>query len=148
PAASLRLAAARTAAASTQSGTAAIHVTQNGQPWAGRIVTWNGNDISIVEDTSEHPNRESRIVDGTLYDRMPNGDGWLNLGSPQNIDPDTGTTPLEIFAAVQQDVAGQTVNQITGAMTQLTTQTAGDGSVTYSGLVAAAVVAPEQDVKE
>src|SRR5262245_2698977 len=50
PAASLRLAAQRTAVASVQSGTATVRLTKDGQSWAGQTVKWNGDDISLVRD--------------------------------------------------------------------------------------------------
>ena len=49
---------------------------------------------------------------------------------------------------VRADVAGQTFDRITAAMTGLTTQTAVDGSVTYSGSAPAGVIAPEEGVKD
>jgi hypothetical protein len=152
PAAALRLAAAVTSGAAQDSGVAVVRVTQNGQPWAGKTVTWHGDDIAIVEDTrSRNSNNQTRIVDGVLYalGAWPGqDDGWVDLGSPANIDPDSGTTPLEILAAVRADSAGQTLARITGSMTGLTTTTGPDGSVTYAGQAPAGVVAQEQGFKE
>jgi hypothetical protein len=62
--------------------------------------------------TQEHPVRqgragsEMRLVDGTLYGIDDQGDGWVVLGDPASIDPDTGTTPDEYLAAVRQDITG------------------------------------------
>lgn len=70
------------------------------------------------------------------------------MGSPENIDPDSGTTPLQILVAVREDTAGDTFDRITGGMTDLQTQTGEDGSVTYSGRVAAGLVAVEEDYKD
>jgi hypothetical protein len=47
-----------------------------------------------------------RLVDGTLYGIDDQGDGWVVLGDPASIDPDTGTTPDEYLAAVRQDITG------------------------------------------
>jgi hypothetical protein len=93
-------------------------------------------------------NRETRVVDGVVYAPDPEGSGWIRLGSPEDFDPDSGTTPLEILAAVRDDTAGQTLTRITSNMTDLETETGPDGSVTYSGKAPAGVVAQEQGVKE
>jgi hypothetical protein len=151
PVVALRKAAVLTSAASNQSGNAAVRVTKDGQPWAGKTVQWNGDDVAIVQDAPPRPGipgREFRVVDGILYGMKPGGDGWLRLGSPENIDPDSGTTPLEILAAVREDTAGATFDRITGGMTDVQTQTGPDGSVTYSGTVAAGLVATEEGDKD
>ena len=57
------------------------------------------------------------------------------MGSPKNIDPDSGTTPDEYLAAVRDDVGGAALRRITNGMTGLTTRTLGDGSTVYSGAV-------------
>jgi hypothetical protein len=151
PAAALRKAAVLTSAASDQSGKAAVRVAKDGQPWAGKTVNWNGDDIAVVDDAPPRPGtpgREFRVVDRIFYGPNPEGDGWLAMGSPENIDPDSGTTPLEILAAVREDTAGDTFDRITGGMTDLQTQTGEDGAVTYSGKVAAGLVAMEEAYKE
>jgi hypothetical protein len=151
PAAALRLAAVQTSAAAEQSGRAAVRITKDGQPWAGKTVTWNGDDIAIADDAPTRPGhagREIRIVDGQVYVPAWDGPGWIKMGSPENFDPDSGTTPLEILAAVREDTAGQTFDRITGGMTDVSTETGADGSVTYSGSVAAGLVALEEGFKE
>jgi hypothetical protein len=70
------------------------------------------------------------------------------LGSPSSVDPDSGTTPDEILAAVREDVGGATLRRITGGMTGLTASEADDGSTVYRGSVAAGLVARESGFKE
>jgi hypothetical protein len=150
PAAAIGQAATMSAQAAEQSGTVSIEVTQDGERWGSRTVRWNGSDVSI---TQADPGRVGRgdllVVDGTLYGPDPETpDGWFDLGSPANIDPDSGTTPDEYLATVRADVGGDTVRRITGAMTGLTTSPGDDGSVVYRGTVPAGVLAPETGTKE
>jgi len=151
PTVALRQAAMLTSAASDQSGRATVRMTENGQPWAGKTVTWNGDNIAVVEDARPRPGKpgsEFRVVDGILYGQNWDIDGWVAFGPPENVDPDSGTTPLELLAAVREDTAGDTVDRITGGMTDPQTQTGGDGSITYSGGVAAGLVAMEEGLKD
>jgi hypothetical protein len=88
------------------------------------------------------------LVDGTLYGIDPVDGGWVVLGNPQNIDPDSGTTPDEYLAAVREDVGGETLHRIVDGMTGLTTRQLGDGSTVYSGTVPAGLIARESGFKE
>jgi hypothetical protein len=148
--AALRQAATVTAASAERSGTAVVLITHDGEDWAGSTIRWNGNDISI---SRVHPTRdgrfgdELRVVDGLLYG--PDGaGGWLELGSPRNIDPDSGTTPDETLAAVREDVGGMTLRRLTSGMSGLTRTTLDDGSTVYRGTVAAGSIARETGFKE
>ncbi|HKA84515.1 MAG TPA: hypothetical protein VKD21_11660 [Acidimicrobiales bacterium] len=150
PAAAIEQAVTVSAQAAEQSGTASIEVTEDGNAWGARTVRWNGSDISV---TNEDPGRAGRadllVVDGTLYGPDPESEGgWFELGSPANIDPDSGTTPDEYLAAVRADAGGDTFRRITGAMTGLATSPGDDGSVVYSGTVPAGVLAPETGTKD
>ena len=81
---------------------------------------------------------EMRVVD-ELYG--PDADGsWLMLGSPSNIDPDSGTTPAEYLAAVREDVGGALPRVARGAARRLTSRLA-DGSSVYTGTVPAGAIA-------
>ena len=142
-------AATLTAASAERSGTAVVAMTHDGDEWAGSTIRWNGDDISIART---HPSRdgrlgdEMRVVDGIVYG--PDGQGgWLALGSPRNIDPDSGTTPDETFAAVREDVGGTTLRRLTGGMSGLTRVVRDDGSSVYRGLVPAGLVARETGFK-
>ena len=88
------------------------------------------------------------LVDGTMYGVDPDDGGWVVLGSPDSIDPDSGTTPDEYLAAVREDVGGATLRRITDGMTGLTTRQLDDGSTVYSGTVAAGLIARETGFKE
>ena len=151
PAAAIERAATASTRAADESGTVAIEVTQDGHPWGARTVRWNGSDISV---TNQDPGNGGRkrgllVVDGTLYGPDPETPGgWLELGSPANIDPDSGTTPDEYLATVRADAGGDTLRRITGAMTGLTTSTGPGGAVVYRGTVPAGVLAPETGTKE
>ena len=139
-----------TAAAAERSGTADVRITLNGDEWAGSFIRWNGTDISIARE-SPSPFRkvgyEMRVVDGILYGLDHTG-GWLAMGSPRNIDPDSGTTPDEYLAAVREDVGGLTLQRVTAGMKGLTRTTRDDGSTLYRGTVAAGLVAPATGFKE
>lgn len=70
------------------------------------------------------------------------------MGRPENIDPDSGTTPGETLAAVREDVGGASLRRITDGMTGLSMRTLGDGSTVYSGAVPARLIASETGFKE
>ena len=70
------------------------------------------------------------------------------MGDPSSIDPDSGTTPAEYLAAVREDVGGDTLRRLTGAMSGLTRAERDDGSVVFSGTVASAQLARETGYKD
>jgi hypothetical protein len=147
--AAVRQAARVTAAAAERSGTAAVRMTHDGRAWAGKTVRWNGADVSIIEDYGSytHGGPELRLVDGRLYGPDAEG-GWLDIGSPDNIDPGSGTTPDEYLVAVRQDTGGVTLRRMIRAMNGLTTSRLADGSVVYRGTAPAGLIAPESGFKE
>jgi hypothetical protein len=150
-AAAVRKAASSTAASAERSGTAVVRITHDGKLWTGATIRWHDQDLAVSQDG---PGRSGRagskllVVGGTLYGIDPLGGGWVELGSPQSIDPDSGTTPDEYLAAVREDVGGATLRRIVDGVTGLTTRQLGDGSTVYSGTVAAALIARETGVKE
>ena len=149
-AAAVKNAAAVTAASAERSGTAVVRITHDGSLWAGSTIRWNGDDLSVSQDTPDRRGKvgsETRVVDGTIYGVDERDGGWVDMGSPQNIDPDSGTTPAETLAAVRQDVGGETLRRITGGMRGLTTRR-GEGATVYSGTVAAGLIARESGFKE
>lgn len=150
PAAAIEQAVTVSAQAAEDSGTVAIEVTQDGALWGARSVRWNGSDISVTnEDPGGVGRRDLLVVDGTLYGPEPQtADGWLELGSPANVDPGSGTTPDEYLATVRADAGGDTFGRITSAMTDLVTSPGPDGSVVYRGTVPAGVLAGETGTKE
>jgi hypothetical protein len=141
--AAFKRAATVTAASAERSGTAAVRITHDGETWAGTTVRWNGDDVAVGRDDG----RQLRVVDGTLYGPEPDG-SWIELGDPGSIDPDSGTTPAEYLATVREDVGGETLRRITGAMTGLATTQLADGSTVYRGRVASGVIARETGFKE
>jgi hypothetical protein len=148
-AAAVAKAATLTAASAQRSGTAVVRITHDGTLWAGSTVRWHADDLSVK---SEAPQRRGRagswllLVDGTMYGIE---DGvWVELGSPKSIDPGSGTTPGDYLAAVREDLGGATLHRLTAGMTGLTTSRRGDGSIVYSGTVAAGLVARESAFKE
>jgi len=138
-----------TAASAERSGTAVVRMTHDGKPWTGSTIRWNGDDIAVKSDMPDRNGRPGSallVVDGVVYGVE---DGrWLEMGSPKNIDPDSGTTPGETLAAVREDVGGATLRRITGGMTSLSTRTLHDGSTVYSGAVPARLIARETGFKE
>ena len=155
-AAAVRKAATVTAAAAERSGTAVVRIDHNGEAWAGTTVRWHGEDMAKEDmapprDVPKRPGRAGSrflLVDGTMYGIDPDDGGWVVLGSPDSIDPDSGTTPDEYLAAVREDVGGATLRRITDGMTGLTTRQLDDGSTVYSGTVAAGLIARETGFKE
>jgi hypothetical protein len=145
-AAAVRSAAATTARSAEQSGTAAVRITHNRQPWTGATIRWHEDDLEVVRG-AQVPGRRFRVVDDVLYAFGPRG-RWVRLGDPKNVDPDTGTTPDEYLVAVREDVGGATLNRIVHGMTDLRTRELPDGSTVYSGSVAAGLIARETGVKE
>jgi hypothetical protein len=148
--AAVKRAATLSAASAERSGTATVRVVHDGRLWSGTTVRWSGDDLSIRSDTpgrDGHAGSAMLVVDGTVYATDPRL-GWVAQGSPSNIDPDGGTTPSETLAAARADVGGDTMRRITAAMTGLSTRRSPNGSVVYTGTVAAGVIAPETDVKE
>jgi hypothetical protein len=148
-AAAVEKAAAVTATSADLSGTVIVRMTHNSQVWAASTIHWHGADISVSQDT---PDRQGRIgskllvIDGTVYGIDEDG-GWVAQGSPDNIDPDSGTTPDEDLAAVREDVGGVTLRRITDGMSGLTTTELDDGSSVYSGTVEAGLFARESGFK-
>jgi hypothetical protein len=142
-------AATITAASAELSGTAVVRMSHDGKPWAGSTIRWNGDDISVksdIPDRNGRPGSALLVVDGVVYGVE---DGrWLEMGSPDNIDPGSGTTPTETVAAVREDVGGATFRRITNGMTGLTTRSLADGSTAYSGKVLAGLIARETGFKE
>ena len=141
---------ALTAASAERSGTAEIRMTHDGELWAERTIRWNGDDLALSGDSRwrlRKPGTDMLVVDGLMYGIDVDGK-WVVLGSPKSIDPESGTTPDEYLAAVRQDVGGATLRRITNGMTGLTTRTLEDGSILYSGAVAAGLVARESGYKD
>jgi hypothetical protein len=155
-AAAVKKAATVTAAAAERSGTAVARIDHNGEAWAGTTVRWHGEDMAkedmaLPRDVPKRPGKVGSrflLVDGTMYGVDPDDGGWVVLGSPDSIDPDSGTTPDEYLAAVGEDVGGSTLRRITDGMTGLTTRQLDDGSTVYSGTVAAGLIAREAGFKE
>ena len=122
-AAAVRRAATLTAASAERSGTAVVRMTHDGEIWAGVTIRWNGEDLSLSRGELQRRGRpESRflVVDGTMY-VIEDGE-WVNIGSPESIDPGSGTTPAEVLAAVREDVGGETLRRIAAGITGVTTQ--------------------------
>jgi hypothetical protein len=155
-AAAVRKAATVTAAAAERSGTAVVRIDHDGELWAGTTVRWHGQDMAKEDmaaprDVARRPGKVGSrflLVDGTMYGVDPEDGGWVVLGSPDSIDPDSGTTPDEYLAAVREDVGGATLRRITDGMTGPTTRRLDDGSTVYSGSVAAGLIARETGFKE
>jgi hypothetical protein len=149
-AAAVKKAAIVTAAAAERSGTAVVRITHDGELWAEKSIRWHGEDIAVSDgfpQRGEKPGSELLVVGGILYWIEPEAGGWI-ASDPAGIDPDSGTTPGEVLAAVQEDVGGETLRRITGGMNGLTTEPLEDGSTVYSGTVAAGLIARETGFKE
>jgi hypothetical protein len=138
--AAVKNAATLSAASAERSGTAVVRITHDGELWASSTIRWHDDDLAVGS--------EQLVVGGTFYGIDPRDGGWIDEGSPTSIDPDSGTTPAEYLAAVREDVGGSTLSRITEGMTGLTTRRLDDGSIVYSGAVAAGLIARETGFKE
>jgi hypothetical protein len=146
--AALAKAATVTASSAERSGTATVRITYDSEPWGATTVRWGEGDVAIRgEDRPKQARAEMLLVDGTLYGVDHRGE-WFDMGDPSNIDPDSGTTPAEYLAAVREDVGGGTLRRFTGAMNDLSRTERDDGSVVYTGTVAAALIARETGFKQ
>jgi hypothetical protein len=146
----VKKAATVTAASAERSGTAIVRITHNGEVWAGKTIRWHEGDVALSDDAPHRLGRagsELRVVDGTVYAIDPVNGGWVMEGKPENIDPDSGTTPDEHLAAVREDVRGATLRRIAAGMTGLTTRRLDDGSTVYRGTVEAGRIAREAALK-
>jgi hypothetical protein len=148
--AAVKKAATVTAASAERSGTAIVRITHNGEVWAGKTIRWHEGDLAVSDDAPRRYGRagsELVVVDGTVYGTDPVNGGWVEMGKPENIDPESGTTPDEHLAAVREDVGGATLPRIAAGITGLTTRRLGDGSTLYRGTVAAGQIAREAALK-
>jgi hypothetical protein len=148
--AAVRTAAAVTAGAAEQSGTAAVRMTRDGETWTSATIRWNGDDIAVAQDAPRRPGKPGHpmlVVGGVLYGFEP-GFGWVAFGDPASIDPASGTTPAEMLAAVREDVGGATLRRILDGTTGLTVRELGDGTTVYSGKVASRLIATEAGLKD
>lgn len=149
--AAVRAAATTSASSAERSGSAVVRITHDGRLWAAKEVAWNGDDLALADLTPGRDGRAGgalRVVDGTMYAPDFEGSGWLRLGSPDSIDPDSGTTPAEYLAAVREDVGGDTLQRLTSGISGLTARLLPDGSTLYSGTVPARTIARETGFKE
>jgi hypothetical protein len=150
-AAAVRKAAMVTASAAERSGTAVVRITHDGELWAGTTIRWNGADLVLSSDAPSRRGKagaEFLVVDGMMYGIDPGDGAWAELGPPESIDPDSGTTPAEYLAAVREDVGGATLRRFARSVGALTTQPLADGSTVYSGQVAAGLIARESGFNE
>jgi hypothetical protein len=149
--AAVKRAAIATAASADRSGTATVRITHGGELWVGLTVRWHGDDVALARGYPQRSGKvgdELRVVDGMMYGLDPEEGGWVELGPPSSIDPDSGTTPAEYLGAVREDVGGTTLRRISAGMTGLTAQQLDDGSTVYSGKVGAGLIARETGFKE
>jgi hypothetical protein len=145
----VRNAAAVTAAAAEESGTAVVRITHNGELWAGSTIRWNERDVAVSRDAPQRRGKagdELLVVNGVVY--LLEEGSWVMAGSPAGIDPDSGTTPDEYLAMVGEDVSGATLRRLVDGMTDPTESQLPDGGTVYSGSVAAGLVARETGFKE
>jgi hypothetical protein len=149
-AAAMKKAVTLSAASAQHSGTVNVRMTHDGEPWASKVIRWNGNNIEISDHSPGGPSSGSPllVVNGILYGHDANHVGWVEVGPVSSIDPGTGTTPTEQLSAIREDVGGATLRRMVDAMTGLTTAQQSDGSTVYSGAVAAGQIARETGFKE
>ena len=151
-AATVKKAVTVTAASAERSGTAVVRITHDGRLWAGTTIRWHGDDVAVRGDAPDRAGKVGSmllVVNGTLYGTDPEVEGgWLDMGNQASVDPDSGTTPAEYLAVVREDVGGVTLRRITKGMSELTSRELADGSIVYSGTVAAGLIVRETGFKE
>jgi hypothetical protein len=144
-------AAAATAASAERSGTAVVRITHDGELWAGSTIRWHDGDLDVASDSPERSGRAGgrlRLVDEALYGLEARGAAWVELGTPESIDPGSGTTPAQYLATAREDVSGATLRRVAAGVGDLTARPRGDGSTVYGGTVAAGLIARESGFKE
>jgi hypothetical protein len=150
--AAIKKAVKLTAASAEQSGSATVRMTHDGQVWALKVVRWNGDDMEITDGSPGGPSSglPLLVVNGMMYGHDPGHEGWVEVGPVSSIDPGSGTTPIDILAAVRDDVGGTTLRRIVGAMTAggVTTTRQSDESTVYRGTVPAGQIARRTGFKE
>jgi hypothetical protein len=145
PAEAMQQAVNASAQAAEDSGTVEVEITQDGELWAAKTVRWNGSDLFV----SGGRKGDLLVVDGVMYGPDPEVvGGWIELGPPESVDPDSGTTPDEFLMMVEEDTSGATFQRITAEMTDLATSQTEDGSTVYLGQVPAGALARETGMKE
>ena len=119
PAEAMQQAVIASATAAESSGTVLHEITQDRDLWVARTLRWNGSDLSIANNEPSAAGRgDLLVVDGIMYGPDPEVvDGWIEMGSPDSVDPHSGTTPDEYLAAITEDVGGATIQRITDQMT-------------------------------
>jgi hypothetical protein len=150
PAEAMQRAVTASVAAADRSGTVDIEITQDGELWVAKTVTWHGTDLAVSSgDPSQTGRGDLLVVDGVMYGPDPEvAGGWIEMGPPESVDPDSGTTPDELLLAVHEDAGGATLQRITAEMTDLTVSQAENGSTIYVGKVPAGALARESSVKQ
>jgi hypothetical protein len=149
--AAVRAAAAASAPPAERSGTAVVRITHDGALWAGSTLRWNGDDLSVSRTSparSRRPGSEWLVVGGMMYGLDERDGAWVELGSPDSIDPGSGTTPAEYLAALRRDAGGETLRRIADGMTGPTARQLADGSTVYAGRLPAGLLASEAGVKD
>jgi hypothetical protein len=145
PAEAMQQAVNASAQAAEDSGTVEVRITKDGELWAAKTVRWNGSDLSVTGGRKGG----LLVVDGMMYGPNPEvAGGWIELGPPDSVDPDSGTTPDEFLMMVNEDTSGATFQRITAEMTELATSQTEDGSTVYLGQVPAVALARETGMKE
>jgi hypothetical protein len=128
-------AAAKKALAATtaaSSGTITGTVTHDGTSYSLDTTQWNGSSITVTPgDRSElGPNQALRLIDGGAYVQQADG-SWLHYASASGVGPKVGPQ-VEL---AQNNVAGNTADQILSLATGLTQTTEPDGTRLYTGTI-------------
>jgi len=128
--AAARKALAMTAAAS--SGTITGTVSHNGSTYTLDTTRWNRDSIAVTPgDRSElGPNQALTLIDGAAYVEQADGT-WLHYASADGVGPKVGPQ-VEL---AENNVAGNTADQILSLATGLTQTSQSDGTTVYTGTI-------------
>lgn len=129
--AAAKKAVAATAAAS--SGTIAVTFSHDGSTYTLDTTRWNGDAIQMTagEQSSFGPPGQGLIlIDGGAYVQQADGT-WLQYASASGVGPNVGA----MVELAQNNVKGNTADQILSLATDLTQTTQSDGSTIYTGTI-------------
>ena len=120
------------ATAGAASGTMTATVTHDGSSYTLDTTQWNGSDIEVTRGQRSQlgPNQQLLLIDGDTY--MQQADGtWVQYASASNLGKLGSVAQL-----AQDNVAGNTADQILSLTTGLTQTTQPDGTTLYTGTIA------------
>jgi hypothetical protein len=131
PSASAAAKKALAATAGAASGTMAATVTHDGSSYTLDTTQWNGSEVGVTRGQRSQlgANQQLLLIDGGAYVQQANGT-WVRYPSASDLGRLGSVAQL-----AQDDVAGNTADQILSLTTGLTQTTQPHGTTLYSGTI-------------